>query len=421
MTNSFVAFDIEMPSQHKPRISAIGITAVENGEITEKAYYLVNPETKFDPFVIDLIGITPEMVEKEPAFPEIWEKIKGLMSRGVLVAHGAPGDMKTLCGCLKSYGIEWKEKAQYICTCRVGLEKYPEYEHFSLDYMCEQIGFPLEHHYALSDSEGCARLMLDYIDKGVNLDSYIQEFDVVKCRNANQKRRPQKKRTFKEKVTRTLFKMQNEKLKDYFICTHPHIAAESVIGIKEGSLRQYADKLLKTNSASDYIKLLPHGFYEENNLHAILISKTKKLSTAFDRIESFLPYVNDTATCRLMVPYAFRKRQPELTQRLTLWLDSDNAYARFFALEVIDRFYIDSEHLSLWKEKLARDEEESFLKKKKALILSEALVSCTESVAELFTGGALNEVTRSKALQTALRQEGLSIEKREALEGLIKQ
>ena len=214
MTDSFVAFDIEMPSQRKPRISAIGITAVEKGKITEKAYYLVNPETKFDPYVIDLIGITPEMVENEPTFPEIWEKIRDIMSSGILVAHGAPGDMKTLCGCLKSYGIEWKDKAQYICTCRVGLEKHPEYEHFSLDYMCQQIGFPLVHHYALSDSEGCARLMLDYMEKGVDLDSYIQEFDVIKCRNANQKRKPQKKRSLGEKVNRTLFKMQSEKLRD---------------------------------------------------------------------------------------------------------------------------------------------------------------------------------------------------------------
>lgn len=420
MTDSFVAFDIEMPSQHKPRISAIGITAVENGEITEKAYYLVNPETNFDPYVIDLIGITPEMVEHEPAFPEIWEKIKDVMSRGVLVAHGAPGDMKTLCGCLKSYGIEWKEKAQYICTCRVGLEKYPEYEHHSLNYMCEQIGFPLEHHYALSDSEGCARLMLDYIDKGVDLDSYIQEFDVIKCRNVNQKRKSQKKRSFKEKVTRTLFKMQNEKLRDYFISTHSHINAESVIGVKEGALRQYAEKLLKTNRASDYIKLLPHEFYEENNLHSILVSKTKKLSTAFERIDSFLPYINDTVTCRLLTPYAFRKRQPELTEKLTLWLSSDEAYTRFFALEVIDRFYIDAEFMSLFKEFLSRDEEENFLKKKKAVILSKALVTCTESVASLFTENILNEVTRNKALEMALEKENLSDEKREVLKNMLR-
>ncbi len=420
MINSFVAFDIEMPSQHKPRISAIGITVVENGIITDKAYYLVNPETNFDPYVIELIGITPEMVANEPTFPEIWEKIKDVMSKSVLVAHGAPGDMKALCGCLKSYGIEWKEKAQYICTCRVGLEKYPEYEHHSLDYMCEKIGFPLMHHYALSDSEGCAMLMLDYIDKGVDIDSYIQEFDVLKCRNANKKKRPQKKRTFREKVTYNLYKMQNKKLREFFVTTHAHIPPESVIGVKEGALRQYAQRLLKTNRASDYIKLLPHDFYEENNLHAILVSKTKKLSASFSRIDEFLPYVNDTATCSLLVPSIFKKRQPELTEKIDLWLGSDDPYTKFFALEVIERFFVSEEYIKLWCEKLTVHEAENFLNRKKALIFAKALIACTESVAPVFREDMLNEVTHNKALETALKNENLSEEKRSILQNLIR-
>lgn len=420
MTDSFVAFDIEMPSQHIPRISAIGITAVEKGEIKEKAYYLVNPETAFDPYVVELVGITPEMVADEPTFPEIWEKIKHLMSDSVLVAHGAPGDMKTLCGCLKSYGIEWKDTAQYICTCRVGLEKYPEYEHHSLDYMCSQIGFPLIHHYALSDSEGCARLILDYIDKGVDLQQYIQEFDVIKCCNAKTKKAPRKKRNFKEKVSAHMQKMKSKKYRESFIATHPHIAPESVMGVNEALLRQYAEKLLKSNSATDYINLMPHTFYEENNLHAILVSKTKKLSSAISRINEFLPYINDTATCRLLVPGIFRKRQWELTQQIPLWLSSNEEYTRFFALEVIDRHFVTREYITLWFDELIREEEKGFLNRKKAMIIAKALIFCTDAIAPAFTGDKLNEVTRSKALQVALSSEKLSEEKRALLQSMVK-
>ncbi|MBQ7295580.1 MAG: hypothetical protein IJW86_05235 [Clostridia bacterium] len=420
MINRFVAFDIEMPSQHKPRISAIGITAVENGVITEKAYYLVNPEVKFDPYVIELIGITPEMVANEPTFPEIWEKIKDVMSSGVLVAHGAPGDMKALCGCLKSYGIEWKEKAQYICTCRVGLEKYPEYEHHSLDYMCQKIGFPLMHHYALSDSEGCARLMLDYIDKEVDIDSYIQEFDVIRCCNANKKRKPQKKRTYREKVTGHLFRMQNKKLREVFVGAHPHLEPDRVIGVKEGALRQYAEKLLETNRASDYIKLLPHYYYEENNLHAILVSKTKKLGTAFERIDEFLPYVTDTATCRLLVPYAFKKRQKELLPKINLWLSSSEPYTKFFALEIIERFFVSEEYIKHWKQALCEESEETYLSRKKASVLSRALISCPERIADIFKENRLNAETHNKAIELALRNESLSQEKRELLSSMTR-
>ena len=77
MSERFIAFDLEMPGQKDLRISAIGITVVEDGEIVDSYYHLVNPETEFDPFVIDLVGITPEMVENEPTFPEIWRDIEG--------------------------------------------------------------------------------------------------------------------------------------------------------------------------------------------------------------------------------------------------------------------------------------------------------------------------------------------------------
>ena len=49
MTERYIAFDLEMPGQHEPRISAVGITVIENRKITDKLYYLVNPETEFDP------------------------------------------------------------------------------------------------------------------------------------------------------------------------------------------------------------------------------------------------------------------------------------------------------------------------------------------------------------------------------------
>lgn len=419
MLNRFIAFDVEMPSQRKSRISAIGITVVEDGVVTDSAYYLVNPEVKFDPYVIELIGITPEMVSDKPTFPEIWEKIKDVMSSGVLVAHGAPGDMKVLCGCLKSYGIKWKETADYICTCRVGLEKYPEYEHHSLDYMCEKIGFPLMHHYALSDSEGCAQLMLDYINGGVDVDSYIQQFDVAKCHNVNQKPRRSKKSSLKSKVRAQLYKMRNKGFHDTFVLSHKHIDPDTVIGVKAGAVRQFAETLTQSNRASDYINLLPHDFYEENLVHAMLVSRTKKLSLAVSRINEFLPYINDPALCKALVPVAFRRKPPQLAEQLLLWLKSQNPYTVFFALEVIDRFFTGKDCIEFWKDGITFDGiNESFVKNKRIDILTKCLLFSTERISGIFEKGLLDKTTHNKALDTALDYKYLSDEKRELFSSL---
>lgn len=56
----YIVFDVETPNARNDRISAIGITVVEDRAITDSYYTLVNPETAFDPFNIRLTGITPE-------------------------------------------------------------------------------------------------------------------------------------------------------------------------------------------------------------------------------------------------------------------------------------------------------------------------------------------------------------------------
>ncbi|MGN1194945.1 MAG: exonuclease domain-containing protein [Acutalibacteraceae bacterium] len=339
MTERFIAFDLEMPGQHEPRISAVGITVIENRKITDKLYYLVNPETQFDPYVVKLIGITPEMVENEPTFPVIWEKIKDVMSSGILVAHGAAGDLNTLCLCLKHYGIEWKDKIQYLCTCDIGLKSFPDLDGYSLDVMCEHIGFNLNHHYALSDSEGCARLLLDYIDSGIDVESFISSFDFQKCHRVR-KKKVKRKKTLEQKVRIRLFSERSEEEYLKTLEEIPTLNPKKVIGLSLDTQKQEAQRLLDENKGSEYIKFLPHEFHEENNIHALILNERKRFTVLIELLNEFLPYINNAQTLELLMPKLFEKGQPELISFLKSWLSSDNYYTKLFALGVIDNFYV---------------------------------------------------------------------------------
>ena len=55
----YIVFDVETPNGRNHRMSAIGVCEVEDGEITRKFYSLVNPETHFERFNMELTGITP--------------------------------------------------------------------------------------------------------------------------------------------------------------------------------------------------------------------------------------------------------------------------------------------------------------------------------------------------------------------------
>lgn len=92
----FVAFDVETPNRENRRMSAIGITVIEDGEIQDSFYSLVDPETYFDYFNTLLTGISEETVCDAPTFPEIWERIEPILSNGLLVAHNAVFDLGVL-------------------------------------------------------------------------------------------------------------------------------------------------------------------------------------------------------------------------------------------------------------------------------------------------------------------------------------
>lgn len=165
MTDRFIVFDTETPNFRNDRMSAIGISVVEHGQIVDEFYTLVDPETEFDPFNIQLTGITPEAVRGQPTFPQLWEKIRPLFESGMLVAHNAPFDMGVLAKCLDAYGIHWRPWARYVCTVRFSRIAFPEMPSHKLNVLCEALDIPLDHHNAGSDARAAAELLIRCMER----------------------------------------------------------------------------------------------------------------------------------------------------------------------------------------------------------------------------------------------------------------
>ena len=171
--SQFTVFDVETPNRMNSRMSAIGITIIEDRQIEKEFYTLVNPETHFDPFNTMLTGISEESVRNAPSFPEVWEKIEPFMSGGLLVAHNAQFDMGVLKKCLLAYEIEWKPCAHYICTVQMGRRLLPGISH-KLNDLCDYYGIALDHHKADSDSRACAQILLRYLQSGADIRPFIR-------------------------------------------------------------------------------------------------------------------------------------------------------------------------------------------------------------------------------------------------------
>ncbi len=177
MLKRYIAFDVETPNRSNSRMSAIGISVVEDGRIVNDYFSLVDPEQPFDWFNTVLTGINEEAVFDAPAFPEVWEQIEPIMSSGILVAHNAGFDIGVLRKCLESYEIGWKPYARGICTVVMGRKLLPGISH-KLDDMCGYYGIPLNHHQADSDSRACAEILIRYMDRGADPDQYIRTYSM---------------------------------------------------------------------------------------------------------------------------------------------------------------------------------------------------------------------------------------------------
>ncbi len=176
MTERYTVFDVETPNRLNDRMSALGITVVENGEITAERAWLINPEQWFDGFNMALTGITPEAVRGKPTFGELWPALEPYFSGGVLVAHNAPFDMCVLAKCLRAYGIDWRGEAPYACTCRIGRRALPYLPNHKLNTMCAALGIALDHHNAMSDAHAAAELLRYYISMGEDVSAYVKSY-----------------------------------------------------------------------------------------------------------------------------------------------------------------------------------------------------------------------------------------------------
>jgi DNA polymerase-3 subunit alpha (Gram-positive type) len=124
----------------------------------------VNPEQEFDYFNIKLTGITPEMAEEAPTFPEVWEKIGSIMESGILIAHNAPFDMSFMKAAAGRCGVDFPYAS--IDTVPLSRALLPDLKKVKLNLVAEHLKLgKFRHHRANDDAEMLAKVFLALIEK----------------------------------------------------------------------------------------------------------------------------------------------------------------------------------------------------------------------------------------------------------------
>ena len=176
--SNFVAIDLETANASRSSICQIGITEVINGVVQPSKSWLVKPlNNYYDPFNIDIHGITPQDTKNSPSFPEVWKEVAPYLEGKVVVAHNTSFDMYALRDAFDLYEMTYPT-FDYFCTLRIARYIVKGCYSYSLNIVLDHLGIEFgEHHKADSDSNGCAKLLLKCLEiDGSTLDDLEEKY-----------------------------------------------------------------------------------------------------------------------------------------------------------------------------------------------------------------------------------------------------
>lgn len=210
----FISIDFETANTSGNSICSLGFVLVKNNEIISKNNYLINPETSFSQVCTNIHGISRKDVQGAPNFPEVWSIISSYFYHFPVVAHNASFEKSVLEKTANRYDIKLPI-ITYYCTQRIAEYNFNDFEHYTLEYVCDKFEVKLEkHHCSADDSIATANLMIKYLScESINVfASYIS--DITYERNVQKKPSTARENFWAHKENGAEYKAANVKYSD---------------------------------------------------------------------------------------------------------------------------------------------------------------------------------------------------------------
>ena len=199
----------------------------------------------------------------------------------------------------------------------------------------------------------------------------------------------------------------------------PNIDPARVIGVRMPALRAIAKRLAGSAEADAFLQALPHDYYDENNLHALLLGQERDFDTCIAALDRFLPYVDNWATCDMLSPKIFKKNLPLVYEKVKGWLKSGKTYTVRFGIVTLLGFFLDDAFKPEMLQLVADVKPgEFYVKMAAAWYFSVALVKQYDAALPYFQNKQLDPWTHNKAIQKALESRRVSPETKEYLKSL---
>ena len=220
-------------------------------------------------------------------------------------------------------------------------------------------------------------------------------------------------------IQQRLFTLQDAGYRDFHAALMPTVPKELVIGVRSPVLRALAKELKGTELAAAFLARLPHENHEENNLHAGLLGQMKDFDACLTAVETFLPYVDNWATCDSLRPPALAKNKAALLERIRVWLRSGHTYTVRFAMGMLMSHFLEEDFREEYLALVASvRSEEYYVRMMQAWYFATALAKQYEAAVKVLEQRKLEGWVHNKTIQKARESYRVSAEQKEYLKSL---
>ena len=204
-------------------------------------------------------------------------------------------------------------------------------------------------------------------------------------------------------IQERLFEMQDVEYQAFQCKLMPTVEPDSVIGVRMPQLRQFAKEIAKREDIGDFLEQLPHQYYEENNLHGLIVEAMKDYDLCIAQLDRFLPYVNNWATCDMMSPKIFKKHLSQLLQPIQRWMAAEDVYMVRFGIGMLMKFYLDDAFEPEYREWVAAiQSDEYYINMMIAWYFATALAKQYDSTIPFLEKRQLSTWVHNKTIQKAI-------------------
>ena len=222
-----------------------------------------------------------------------------------------------------------------------------------------------------------------------------------------------------DEIRTELKSLQDIGYRDLQIRIIPTVKPETIIGVRTPELRKLAKQIGSSEEAATFLNDLPHLYFEENQLHAFIISGMKDYTACIHSLDRFLPFVDNWATCDQMSPRIFRKHRPELLQEIRKWIHSTETYTIRFGIGMLMEHYLDEDFDTAYPEAVASlRSEEYYVNMMIAWYFATALAKQYDAVLPYLEKKQLDPWTHNKTIQKAVESYRITPEQKNDLRSL---